>query len=102
MNKVTVISAFIVLLFCGEIHATQATNIITFGDSLSDSGNNGRFTDGALWLEVLAKKLNLPIPLPSSSGGLNFAYSGAMSGYDDSSETVHVGNQIKADRKSVV
>lgn len=97
MNKITKSLAFSLLILSTGVYATSVDKIIGFGDSLSDTGNNGpRFSDGPLWPEVLAQKLNLPIPQSSNLGGLNFSYSGAMSGSDHSSETVHVGNQIKA------
>ncbi|WP_425213831.1 SGNH/GDSL hydrolase family protein [Tumidithrix helvetica] len=74
--------------------------VIVFGDSLSDSGNvaivtaptfqqvpfgglvptfayeNGRFTNGATWVEDLAGSFGLSA-LPSLSGGTNFAFGGA-------------------------
>lgn len=97
MNKITKILAVFILSLSSGIYAATVNKIIGFGDSLSDTGNNGpRFSDGPLWHEVLAEKLNLPILESSSLGGLNFAYSGAMSGSDHSSETVNLGNQIKA------
>jgi cholinesterase len=48
---------------------------VAFGDSLLDSGNIGRFTDGDLWIEQLAE---------SSSGVLlDYAYGGATTGVDN-------------------
>jgi phospholipase/lecithinase/hemolysin len=72
-----------------------ASQIIVFGDSLSDTGNAyratgglfpptpynaGRFSNGPVWVERLAPMLSAPIPLPSSQGGTNYAYAGATTG----------------------
>ncbi|MDA8251603.1 MAG: SGNH/GDSL hydrolase family protein [Rhodospirillales bacterium] len=72
------------------------TTIYSFGDSLSDVGNdytasahtvpvsppydNGRFTDGPVWVEDLATGMGLPPPRPSLGGGNDFAYGGAYTG----------------------
>jgi phospholipase/lecithinase/hemolysin len=84
------------------------SQIISFGDSLSDTGNasiltggtapgsrsdywNGRFTDGptttpgtpsptGVWVEQLASKLNVADPLPALTGGTNYAVGGADTG----------------------
>ncbi len=66
------------------------SQVIAFGDSLSDSGNdfiafgspgppyyNGRFSNGPTWVEYLAGKLGVADPLPSLGGGTNYAYGGA-------------------------
>lgn len=80
--------------------------LIVFGDSLSDVGNdfiatkglipppvaygNGRFTDGTdsvpstsllgVWHEQLSTKLGLPVATPSLAGGTDFAFGGAETG----------------------
>jgi phospholipase/lecithinase/hemolysin len=75
--------------------------IYAFGDSLSDAGNDfiasagvlpdpliysdGRFTNGRVWVQDLAKDLGLPAVTPSLSGGTDFAYGGAETGQ----ETLH-------------
>ena len=73
--------------------AAPFTNLVVFGDSLSDIGNvessplvatpgpyywNGRFSNGPVYAESLATGLGLP-PLVRStaSGGNDFAYGGA-------------------------
>jgi phospholipase/lecithinase/hemolysin len=48
-----------VLLFAFPVggHATSFNSLVVFGDSLSDDGNIGRFTDGPIWVETLAASL---------------------------------------------
>ena len=53
------------------------TSIVGFGDSLTDAGRLGRFTDGILWIEELADRLRVPIPRASNRGGTNYAFGGA-------------------------
>lgn len=96
MNKKIVISAILISFLTYGVYGLSTSKIICFGDSLSDTGNNGRYCDGPLWHEVLAERLNLPIPQHSKSGGLNFAYSGAMSGNDEATDIINVGNQINS------
>ena len=47
-----------------------------FGDSLSDGGNAGRFSNGPVWVELLGTQLGLTVA-PSRTGGSNFAVGGA-------------------------
>ncbi len=57
----------------------QYTNIVTFGDSLSDGGTYGsRFTTnpGNVWIEMLAARLGLQLNT-WVKGGTNFAQGGA-------------------------
>ncbi len=74
------------------------SNVFFFGDSLSDTGNgytasggtfppspyqDGRFSDGPLWVEYLASGLGLPAASDAwLKGGNNFAWAGAYSGAD--------------------
>jgi phospholipase/lecithinase/hemolysin len=51
-------------------------HIVVFGDSLSDSGNAGRASNGPVWVEYLASRLGLKLK-PSRTGGSNFAVGGA-------------------------
>jgi phospholipase/lecithinase/hemolysin len=70
------------------------SQIISFGDSLTDVGNdyflsgntqppsslgydNGRASNGPLWVEDLATKLGIAAPTPSLLGGTDYAYGGA-------------------------
>lgn len=50
--------------------------LVVFGDSLSDNGNAGRFSNGPVWVERLAARLGLTLD-PARLGGSNFAVGGA-------------------------
>lgn len=50
--------------------------LVVFGDSLSDTGNAGRFSNGPVWVEQLATRLSVALA-PSRTGGFNFAVGGA-------------------------
>jgi lysophospholipase L1-like esterase len=54
----------------------EFSELVVLGDSLSDSGNAGRFCDGPVWVELLADNLELEAR-PSRLGGTNFAVGGA-------------------------
>lgn len=86
------------------------SQMISFGDSLSDTGNvylatgchvgaptcaagavdvaptqtywNGRFQDGPAWNEAMASQLGIAAPTPSLAGGSNFAFGGARTNVD--------------------
>lgn len=102
MNKkltILVLALATVAIISGFFFSSRSpsfSSIIVFGDSLSDTGNvwtltnhefpkdpyfEGRFTNGPVWVEVLASALHLPPPSPSLQGGLNFAYGGARTGH---------------------
>jgi phospholipase/lecithinase/hemolysin len=69
---------------------------VTFGDSLSDTGNvfsateglvppappyaSGVWSNGTIWVERLADRLGLPAPAPFLTGGTNYAFGYAESG----------------------
>src|SRR6266536_3488274 len=75
--------------------------VLVFGDSLSDTGNvlavtepvlaeaipisppyfQGRFSNGPVWVDILAERLDLPLR-PFLQGGTNFAFGGAQIGLD--------------------
>lgn len=50
--------------------------LVILGDSLSDTGNAGRFSDGPVWVEALAGRLGTAAA-PSQRGGGNYAVGGA-------------------------
>ena len=77
--------------------AGPITQLVVFGDSLSDTGNAfaltnstypppsfgydaGRFSNGPIWVEQLASRLGVPTPTPSSKGGTDYAFGGATTG----------------------
>lgn len=78
--------------------AVTYTSLTVFGDSLSDTGNislatsggtpgapyyNGRFSNGPIWIDVLAAGLGTPTgAVPSLAGGSNYAFGGARTGTD--------------------
>ena len=60
----------------GRAAGLDVARLVAFGDSLSDTGNAGRFTNGPVWVEYLARRLGLELA-PSSRGGGNYAVGGA-------------------------
>jgi phospholipase/lecithinase/hemolysin len=75
-----------------------------FGDSLSDVGNgyimtggaapqapydDGRYSNGPLWIEDVAAHFGLADPTPSLDGGDDFAVAGALTGAADIASTGH-------------
>lgn len=79
------------------------TGVYSFGDSLSDAGNDyiatrgllpvapysdGRFTNGNVWVQDLAQNVGLTAVKPSLSGGTDYAYGAAETG----TTPVHTAN----------
>lgn len=62
------------------------SEMVVFGDSLSDVGNNyqappywnGRYSNGPVWVEYLDTRLGLAPLTPSSMGGTDYATGGAQ------------------------
>lgn len=86
-------------LLSAPSHAGPFSDLVIFGDSLSDTGNvfivtggtipsqsagpydGGRFSNGPLWVETLANGLGLPTAAaPFLIGGNNYAFGGAKTG----------------------
>lgn len=82
------------LLASASALAGPYSSLTVFGDSLSDTGNvaiatggavpasppyaSGRFSNGPIWIDVLAAGLGLPTgAVPSLAGGNNYAFGGA-------------------------
>lgn len=81
----------------GPARGDRITGIVSFGDSLTDVGNyyaatngaspppaagyaTGGFTNGWNWVQYLARDLGVAAPTPSTRGGTDYAYGGAMTG----------------------
>ena len=88
----------------------QFQNVVVFGDSLSDQGNvflhsnetfplepyyKGRFSNGRVWVELLAEELGLEPLQPSRLGGTNYAYGGARTGPGLKDGKPNIGEQIE-------
>lgn len=95
MNKRILTTGIVALSVLLPLQAEAASfdEIYVFGDSLSDTGNvfaasgntfppapyfDGRFSNGQIWVENLAQKLNLPV-----NPNTNFAFGGATTGTDN-------------------
>ena len=87
------------------------SELVVFGDSLSDTGNvywatqfqlppsplyfDGRFSNGPVWHEVLAERLGVAPAMPNLIGGTNYAWGGAETGSGTSLfGTPNLGDQI--------
>jgi phospholipase/lecithinase/hemolysin len=110
MKKQIVATGFVLFSFMLPLKATAATfsQLFVFGDSLSDTGNAfiatgglvnptqatppsppyfpGRFSNGPIWVDTLAQKLNvnltpfLALSSPDPTASINFAVGGATTG----------------------
>ena len=109
-------------LACGEARASDFTAIYSFGDSLSDVGNafnitgipkppysNGRFSNGANWLDDLSATLGLGPMLPiiapgggNNPGGNDYAFGGAQTGITNVNPGVPPGTPLPTDLVSQV
>jgi phospholipase/lecithinase/hemolysin len=85
------LAVFLIGILLTNVSHADYTQVISFGDSLSDTGNlfqttgsppppyfNGRISNGQVWNEVLATNLGLTAPTPSLLGGTNYAWGGAQ------------------------
>jgi outer membrane lipase/esterase len=59
-----------------EAASSPYTGLVVFGDSLSDTGNAGRFSNGPVWVEHVAERIGARLR-PSREGGTNYAVGGA-------------------------
>ena len=64
-----------------ELYAASFEQLVVFGSSDLDTGNADRFSNGLVWAEYLASDWNLPLPTPSNSGGTDYAWGGARTGF---------------------
>jgi phospholipase/lecithinase/hemolysin len=113
MKKQAIAVGFVLFSFMLPTKAPAASfnQLYVFGDSLSDTGNiynatnqtfpqsppyfEGRFSNGPIWVDYLGDQLGLkptlltdvnfttipPTPIPTQ--GINFAFGGASSGFDN-------------------
>ncbi len=100
------------VFFSGVARGGDITGIVSFGDSLSDTGNvytatggaqpappeyyQGRYSNGIIWNEYLAKDLGVAAPTASLLGGTDYAWGGAETGLTglSSQGTPNIGTQI--------
>ena len=91
--------------------------LYAFGDSLSDAGNiyaatgntipappysNGRFTNGAVWVQDLAQALHMAPVTPSALGGTDHAWGLATTGYAPTANTTPPASLIPTVQAQVV
>ena len=115
-TRLAVIALGLIALASGRAHGDQITGIVSFGDSLSDVGNDfvasggtqpapaadysqGRFTNGGNWLDYLAHDLGVAAPKASLAGGSDYAFGGASTGsgtttFAPGQQVPNVDNQI--------
>ena len=110
------LSAISLTFLCLTIaHAQTFTQVVAFGDSLSDVGNvnnqtfgispgsgyyNGRFSNGSVWIENVATNYALAVPTYSRSGGKDYAYGGVKTGTGNTTYVFfnfpNIGTQINS------
>jgi phospholipase/lecithinase/hemolysin len=119
MRAVPTMALFIVIGYQLSASAAdeQINRLIVFGDGYSDTGNSfnntvgddgigmppspayfdGRASNGPVWVEHLAAGLDLPVPEPVIVGGTNYAWLGAGTDPDSSTQgAADIGKQINA------
>lgn len=79
--RIMALSAALAFGAAAPVAAAEATSapisgLVVFGDSLSDNGNAGRFSNGPVWVEVVAERVGVELK-PSRAGGSNYAVGGA-------------------------
>lgn len=112
-----VVSVAGLALWSAGAWALPYSNMVVFGDSLADSGNNAillgatqslplngsdapvlpyasnTYTNGAVWTQYLAGSLGLSVA-PSLAGGGNYAFGGARSGFAATGQAPGMRDQL--------
>lgn len=91
-RKIVIALGAVATLSLAQVSHAAFSQVVTFGDSLSDAGNvflatggatppapyfGGRFSNGLIWTENLATSLGLAAPTPSLAGGTANNFGGA-------------------------
>ncbi len=102
-RKIALASVSTLLLLGASASHAAFSQMVSFGDSLSDVGNvflatggtnpvapyvGGQFSNGDTWNEYLATSLGIAAPTPSLTGGTGNAFGGARTTVDGSSPSV--------------
>jgi phospholipase/lecithinase/hemolysin len=95
LGTVALTSMFVLAISGPAAAQLPFDELIVFGDSHSDVGNvnvltggvvagppyfEGRFSNGPIWVDRLAERLDLPALVPSLTNGNNYAFGGAEAG----------------------
>lgn len=108
LNRARTLCALVLSLLASSWAFAGYTQVVTFGDSLSDRRNvfnattgatpasppyaDGRFSNGPVWVEVLATGLGLTPASASTQAGTNFAWGGART--TDNSSVPSLSDQV--------
>ncbi len=107
----SILAAAVLMLSCAaSAPAGPYSELIVFGDSLSDVGNiklsspfglfpvsayyQGRFSNGPVYSELLAAELELPALTPSRAGGNDFAHGNAQTFGNTDAFVLDVRSQV--------
>ena len=92
MRQALTLVVSVTCLLISQASFAAYSQIVSFGDSLSDTGNiftstggaypaapyfDGNFSNGDIWIENLASSLGVAAPTASLVGGTNYAWGGA-------------------------
>ena len=106
----TVIAVLALGMLCVSTPRAGSTQIVAFGDSLIDTGNcsssphghppaptSPAASNGPVWVEYLAGRLGIAAPTPSLTGGTDYAWGGAETGFGLSvAGTQNINSQVES------